>query len=37
MGNAFKIGIVTDVVPIEVLSKDWEYFEVPAGTGRKRF
>lgn len=26
----FKFGIVTDVVPINVLSKGWEYFEVPA-------
>jgi sugar phosphate isomerase/epimerase len=30
MGKAFKIGIVTDVVPIKVINKDWEYFEVPA-------
>jgi sugar phosphate isomerase/epimerase len=28
--NKFKIGIVVDVVPIKSLSKDWEYFEVPA-------
>jgi len=26
----FKFGIVTDVVPLDVLSKGWEYFEVPA-------
>ena len=30
MGKTFNIGIVVDVVPIKVLSKDWEYFEVPA-------
>ena len=30
MGKRFNIGIVVDVVPIKVLSKDWEYFEVPA-------
>ncbi|MCL2129993.1 MAG: sugar phosphate isomerase/epimerase [Treponema sp.] len=30
MGKSFKIGIVVDVVPINTLSKDWEYFEVPA-------
>ena len=30
MGKIFKIGIVVDVVPIKLLSKDWEYFEVPA-------
>jgi sugar phosphate isomerase/epimerase len=26
----FKIGIVVDVVPLNKLSKSWEYFEVPA-------
>jgi sugar phosphate isomerase/epimerase len=26
----FKIGIVVDVAPVAVLSKGWEYFEVPA-------
>jgi sugar phosphate isomerase/epimerase len=30
MGKQFSIGIVTDVVPIDVISKEWEYFEVPA-------
>jgi len=30
MSEQFKIGIVVDVVPIKVLSKGWEYFEVPA-------
>jgi len=30
MGKTFNIGIVVDVVPIKVLSKEWEYFEVPA-------
>ena len=30
MGKTFNIGIVVDVVPIKDLSKDWEYFEVPA-------
>jgi len=30
MSDRFQIGIVVDVVPIDVLSKDWEYFEVPA-------
>ena len=30
MGKAFQIGIVVDVVPIKLLSKGWEYFEVPA-------
>lgn len=29
MANEFKLGIVVDVVPIKVLSKGWEYFEVP--------
>jgi sugar phosphate isomerase/epimerase len=28
--KAFQIGIVVDVVPINILSKEWEYFEVPA-------
>jgi len=30
MGKTFNIGIVVDVVPINVISKGWEYFEVPA-------
>jgi len=30
MGKTFNIGIVVDVVPIGILSKGWEYFEVPA-------
>jgi len=30
MGKKFNIGIVVDVVPINVLSREWEYFEVPA-------
>ena len=30
MGKKFNIGIVVDVVPIKILSKGWEYFEVPA-------
>lgn len=30
MGNQFKFGIVVDVVPLDKLSKEWEYFEVPA-------
>ena len=30
MSKQFQIGIVVDVVPIEILSKGWEYFEVPA-------
>jgi sugar phosphate isomerase/epimerase len=30
MANQFKIGIVVDVAPITVLSRGWEYFEVPA-------
>jgi sugar phosphate isomerase/epimerase len=30
MGEQFQIGIVVDVVPLNVLSKGWEYFEVPA-------
>ncbi|MDR2759153.1 MAG: sugar phosphate isomerase/epimerase [Spirochaetaceae bacterium] len=30
MSQVFKIGIVVDVVPINALSRDWEYFEVPA-------
>jgi sugar phosphate isomerase/epimerase len=30
VGKQFNIGIVVDVVPIKVLSKEWEYFEVPA-------
>ena len=27
--KVFQIGLVVDVVPINVLSKGWEYFEVP--------
>ena len=30
MSDQFKLGIVVDVVPLTVLSKGWEYFEVPA-------
>lgn len=30
MSKCFQIGIVVDVVPIPVLNKGWEYFEVPA-------
>jgi sugar phosphate isomerase/epimerase len=30
MGKTFNIGIVVDVAPIKILSKEWEYFEVPA-------
>jgi sugar phosphate isomerase/epimerase len=30
MSEPFKIGIVVDVVPLDVLSRGWEYFEVPA-------
>ncbi|MCL2139122.1 MAG: sugar phosphate isomerase/epimerase [Treponema sp.] len=30
MGKMFKIGIVVDVVPVNVVNKEWEYFEVPA-------
>ncbi|MDR2482154.1 MAG: sugar phosphate isomerase/epimerase [Treponema sp.] len=30
MAVQFKIGIVVDAAPIPVLSKGWEYFEVPA-------
>ena len=30
MSNQFKLGIVVDVVPIKLMSKGWEYFEVPA-------
>jgi sugar phosphate isomerase/epimerase len=30
MSGKFSIGIVVDVVPIKILSKEWEYFEVPA-------
>jgi sugar phosphate isomerase/epimerase len=30
MSGKFNIGIVVDVVPIKILSKEWEYFEVPA-------
>ena len=30
MSKPFQIGIVVDVVPIPVISKGWEYFEVPA-------
>ena len=28
--NMFKLGIVVDVVPLDQVSKKWEYFEVPA-------
>jgi sugar phosphate isomerase/epimerase len=31
MGSQFKLGIVTDVVPLKAISGGWEYFEVPAG------
>lgn len=30
MAKQFKLGIVVDVVPLNILSKGWEYFEVPA-------
>jgi hypothetical protein len=30
MSKKFQIGIVVDVVPFEVIHKEWEYFEVPA-------
>lgn len=30
MSKQFSIGIVVDVVPVSVLSRGWEYFEVPA-------
>jgi sugar phosphate isomerase/epimerase len=30
MTKQFNIGIVVDVVPIKILDKGWEYFEVPA-------
>ena len=30
MSKSFQLGIVVDVVPITVLDKGWEYFEVPA-------
>ena len=30
MSEQFKLGIVVDVVPLDILSKGWEYFEVPA-------
>lgn len=30
MSNQFKFGIVVDVVPLDKLNKEWEYFEVPA-------
>ena len=30
MNKQFKIGIVVDVVPLTVLARGWEYFEVPA-------
>lgn len=30
MSEQFKIGLVVDVVPLDQLSKEWEYFEVPA-------
>ena len=30
MSERFKFGIVVDVVPLDCVGKDWEYFEVPA-------
>ncbi|MEA5014670.1 MAG: TIM barrel protein [Candidatus Limiplasma sp.] len=30
MSKAFQIGIVVDVVPLKILDRGWEYFEVPA-------
>lgn len=30
MSKPFQLGIVVDVVPIQILDKGWEYFEVPA-------
>lgn len=30
MSKKFNLGIVVDVVPLKVLDKGWEYFEVPA-------
>jgi len=30
MSEKFKFGIVVDVVPLNVISKEYEYFEVPA-------
>jgi sugar phosphate isomerase/epimerase len=30
MSKPFKLGIVVDVVPLDKLSRGWEYFEVPA-------
>lgn len=30
MSKMFKFGIVVDVVPLEALSREWEYLEVPA-------
>lgn len=30
MSEQFKIGIVVDVVPLDKVNRDWEYFEVPA-------
>ncbi|MCL2832790.1 MAG: sugar phosphate isomerase/epimerase [Treponema sp.] len=30
MSKQFKFGIVTDNAPLSALSKEWEYFEVPA-------
>lgn len=30
MSKQFKLGIVVDVVPLDKISKGWEYFEVPA-------
>ncbi|MCL2703369.1 MAG: sugar phosphate isomerase/epimerase [Defluviitaleaceae bacterium] len=30
MSKQFKLGIVVDVVPLNLISKGWEYFEVPA-------
>ena len=30
MATPFKLGIVVDVVPLDKISKGWEYFEVPA-------
>lgn len=30
MSEQFKIGIVVDVVPLDKVNREWEYFEVPA-------
>lgn len=30
MSEQFKLGMVVDVVPLDKVSKKWEYFEVPA-------